>query len=58
MNSYFVFLYYPRYKKRPLFVPRVDPFSNANTVVLDQLIAETKTYLESTTSPLLNPIAN
>jgi hypothetical protein len=44
------------YRKTPLLVPRVDPFSNANIYVLDQLIAETKTDLESTTCPLLSRI--
>ena len=33
-----------------------DPFSNAIIYVLDQLIAETKTDLESTTCPLLSSI--
>jgi len=44
------------YRKTPLLVPGVDPFSNANIYVLDQLIAETKTDLETTTCPLLSPI--
>jgi hypothetical protein len=44
------------YRKTPLLVPGVDPVSNANIYVLDQLIAETKTDLESTTCPLLSPI--
>jgi len=33
-----------------------DPFSNAIFYALDQLIAETKTDLESTTCPLLSLI--
>ncbi len=40
----------------PLLVPGVDPFSNVNIYGLDQLIAETKTDLESTTCPLLTLI--
>ena len=44
------------YRKTPLLVPGVDPFSNANIYVLDQLKAETETDLESTTCPLLSPI--
>ncbi len=39
-----------------LLVPGVDPFSNANIYALDQLVAETKTYLKSTTCPLLSSI--
>jgi hypothetical protein len=31
------------YRKTPRLVPGIDPFSNANIFVLDQLIAETKT---------------
>jgi hypothetical protein len=41
-----------RYRKTPLLVSGVDLFSNANIYVLNQLIAETKTDLESTTCPL------
>ena len=46
----------PKYWKTPLLVPGVDPFSNANIYALDQLIAETKTDLESTTCPILSLI--
>ncbi len=45
-----------KYRKTPLLVPGVDPFSNANIYVLDHIIAETKTNLESKTCPLLSPI--
>jgi hypothetical protein len=38
------------------FSTGVDPLPNANIYVLDQLKAETKTDLESTTCPLLSPI--
>jgi hypothetical protein len=48
--------YIAKYRKTPLLVSGVDPFSNANIYALDQLIAETKTDLESTTCPLLSPI--
>ena len=44
------------YRKIPLLVPGVDPFSNANIYALDQLIAENKTDFESTTCSLLSPI--
>jgi len=44
------------YRKTPLLVPGVGPFSNANIYVLVQLIAEIKTNLESTTCPLLSLI--
>ncbi len=40
----------------PAFSTGVDPFSNANIYALDQLLAETKTDLESTTCPLLSLI--
>ena len=45
-----------KYRKTPLLVPGVDPFSIANIYVLVQLKAETKTDLESRTCPLLSPI--
>ncbi len=45
-----------KYRNTPLLVPEVDQFPNVNIYVLDQLIAETKTDLESTTCPLLSPI--
>jgi hypothetical protein len=44
------------YRKTPLLVPGVDPFLDANIYASVQLIAETKTDLESSTSPLLSPI--
>jgi len=44
------------YRKTPLLLPGVDLFSNATFYLLDQLIAETKTDLESKTCPLLSPI--
>ena len=50
------YIYDEIYRQTPLLVPGVDPFSNANIYALDQLIAETKTDLESTTCPLLSPI--
>ncbi len=40
------------YRKTPLLVPGVDPFSYASIYVLDRLIAEAKTDLESKTYPL------
>jgi hypothetical protein len=43
-------------RKTPLLVPGVGSFSNSNIYALDQLIAETKSDLESTTCPLLSPI--
>jgi hypothetical protein len=49
----FLILYLP---EDPAFSTGVDPFSNANIYVLDQLIGETKTDLESTTCLLLSPI--
>jgi len=44
------------YRKTPILVPGVDPFSNANIHVLDQLILETKTDLKSLTTHLLSTI--
>ena len=38
----------------PILVPREAPFSNTNIYVVDQLIAEPKTDLESTNCPLLS----
>jgi hypothetical protein len=40
----------------PVFSTGVGPFSNANIFVLDQHIAEFKTDLKFSTSPLLSPI--
>jgi len=44
------------YRKTPLLVPGLGPFSNSNSFVLDQLIAEAKTNLKAPTSPILNPV--
>ncbi len=44
------------YRKTPLIVPGVGPFSNANINALDQHIAETKADLESTICLLLSSI--
>jgi hypothetical protein len=40
----------------PILVPREAPFSNTNIYVVDQLLEEPKTDLESTTFPLLSTI--
>ncbi len=37
------------YRKTPLLVPGVDQFSYSNSFVLDQLVALTRTYLETST---------
>jgi hypothetical protein len=46
MATFYQFL---DYRKTPLLVQGIDPFSNANIYALDQLIAETETDSESTT---------
>jgi hypothetical protein len=45
-----------RYRKIPFLVPEVGQFSNAKSFLLDQLIAETKTDLKSSSSPLFDPV--
>jgi hypothetical protein len=51
-SSYMVVIY----RKVPLLVPWLGQFSNANNLVLDKLIAETTLVVNSSFSPLLDPI--
>jgi hypothetical protein len=44
------------YRKTPLLVPGVGPFSNANIFVWDQYIKENKTDFKISTCLLLNPV--